>query len=76
MQETEVIYEVLAASHPLTLAVWALNYFGCYGEKLWYIALCNSTYKAQWQKVATDSTPRRGSTRLGLGIWAKQLDCS
>lgn len=39
MQETEVIYEVLAASLPLTPAVWALNYFGCFGEKLQYIVL-------------------------------------
>lgn len=39
MQETEVIYEVLVDSLPLTLAVWALNYFGCFGEKLQYIVL-------------------------------------
>lgn len=34
MQETEVIYEVLAASFMLTLTGWALNFFGHCAEML------------------------------------------
>lgn len=39
MQDTEVIYEVPAASFMLNLTVWALNYFGRCGETFQYVVL-------------------------------------
>lgn len=39
MQDTEVIYEVLATSFMLNLTVWALNYFGHCGEMFQYVVL-------------------------------------
>lgn len=39
MQETKVIYKVLAASFMWTLTVWALDYSGCCDKMLQYIML-------------------------------------
>lgn len=68
MQDTEVIYEVLAASFMLNLTVWALNYLGHCGEMFQYIVLWK--HQVQGPIVRSGLQPSSGSTQY---MWRVSL---